>query len=247
MKVWKLSRKWALKMRPDPKITIILLTYKRTDLLDARLKELHGYYNKREDVQVLVIDNGSPGISSSSIMQGYLMKGDKWFFSVHRIPENIGFGPAMNKGVEEAKGEIVCLLSDDVRIYGDFVSRVIAMMEVMPDSILAAEIVNWPAGWNQFGATPTFPYLQGYFLAMKKETFNKVGGFDERFAPYDYEDVDFSYTAQKLKLSLKQIALPLEHLAAGTIGYSDERMDHTCRMRALFAEKWGLPNEPKRP
>ena len=234
-------------MRPDPKISIILLSYSRTDLLSARLKELHNYYRNNDEIQILVVDNGSPGISSSSITQPYQMTDDGWFFSVHRIPENIGFGPAMNKGVEEARGEIVCLLSDDVRIYGDFISRVVAMMEVQPDSILAAEIVDWPAGWNQFGATPTFNYAQGYFMAMRKEVFVQVGGFDARFAPYDYEDCDFSYRAHKLGIPLRQIALPLQHMAAGTIGYNDERMDHTCRMRALFAEKWGLPNVPERP
>jgi len=234
-------------MRPDPKISVILLSYSRTDLLSARLKELHNYYRNDDEIQILVIDNGSPGINSSSITQPYQMMDNNWFFSVHRIPENIGFGPAMNKGVEQARGEIVCLLSDDVRIYGEFISRVQSTLIAYPEGIVAADIVDWPAGWNQFGATPTFNYIQGYFMAMKKETFEYIEGFDDRFAPYDYEDVDFSYRAQKLKIPLIKTALPLQHLAAGTIGYSDERMDHTCRMRALFAEKWGLPNIPERP
>jgi GT2 family glycosyltransferase len=175
------------------------------------------------------------------------MMDDNWFFSVHRIPENIGFGPAMNKGVEQARGEIVCLLSDDVRIYGEFISRVKSTLIAYPEGIVAADIVDWPAGWNQFGATPTFNYIQGYFMAMKKETFEYIEGFDGRFAPYDYEDVDLSYRAHKLNIPMMKVALPLQHLAAGTIGYSDDRMDHTCRMRALFAEKWGLPNIPERP
>ena len=234
-------------MRLDPKISVILLSYSRTDLLSARLKELHNYYRNDDEIQILVIDNGSLGINSSSITQPYQMMDYEWFFSVHRIPENIGFGPAMNKGVVEARGEIVCLLSDDVRIYGDFISRVKSTLIAYPKGIVAADIVDWPAGWNQFGATPTFNYIQGYFMAMKKETFDHVGGFDDRFAPYDYEDLDFSYRAQKLNVPIIKVVLPLQHLAAGTIGYSDERMDHTCRMRALFAEKWSLPNVPERP
>lgn len=234
-------------MRPSPQVSVILLSYTRMDLLSERLKELHRYYAKRADVQILVIDNGSPGISLSSITQPYLMKGDDWFFSLHRIPENIGFGPGMNKGVEEARGEIVCLLSDDVHIYGDFIGKVSSALLAFPEGIVAAELVDWPAGWNQFGATPTFSWIQGFFMAMKKETFDKIGGFDDRFAPYDYEDVDFSYQAHKLNLPLIKTALPIKHLVAGTIGYSDERMDHTCKMRALFADKWGLPNVPERP
>lgn len=234
-------------MRPDPKISVILLSYSRTDLLSARLKELHNYYRNDDEIQILVIDNGSPGINSSSITQPYQMMDDSWFFSVHRIPENVGFGPAMNKGVEQARGEIVCLLSDDVRIYGEFIARVKSTLIAYPEGIVAADIVDWPAGWNQFGATPTFNYIQGYFMAMKKETFEHVEGFDDRFVPYDYEDVDLSYRAQKLNVPMIKVALPLQHLAAGTIGYSDERMDHTCRMRALFAEKWSLPNVPERP
>jgi len=170
-----------------------------------------------------------------------------WFFSVHRIPENVGFGPGMNKGVEEARGEIVCLLSDDVQIYGDFTMAVNSRLQAFPEGIIAAELVDWPAGWNQFGAIPTFSWVQGFFMAMRKETFDKIGGFDERFAPYDMEDVDFSYRAHKLNIPLIKTALPIKHLVASTIGYSDERYDHTCRMRALFAEKWNLPNVPERP
>lgn len=235
-------------MRPSPKISVILLSYNRTDLLSARLKELQRWYAKRADIQILVVDNGSPGISSSSITQPYQMSADNgWFFSVHRIPENVGFGPGMNKGVKEARGEIVCLLSDDVQIYGDFIMAVNSRLQAFPEGIIAAELVDWPAGWNQFGATPTFSWIQGFFMAMRKETFDKIGGFDERFAPYDMEDVDFSYRAHKLNIPLIITALPIKHLVASTIGYSDERYDHTCRMRALFAEKWNLPNEPERP
>ncbi len=235
-------------MKPSPKFTVVLLSYNKPELLSARLKELHRYYAKRAEVQILVIDNGSPGISSSSVTQSYQIDADSsWFFSVHRIPENVGFGPGMNKGVEQARGEIICLLSDDVQIYGDFIGRVDGILFTYPEGIVAAELVDWPAGWNQFGATPTFNWVQGFFMAMRKETFDKVGGFDARFAPYDFGDVDFSYRAHKLNIPFIKTALPIKHLVAGTIGYSDERYDHTCRMRALFAEKWNLPNEPERP
>jgi predicted glycosyltransferase involved in capsule biosynthesis len=92
------------------------------------------------------------------------------------------------------------------------------------------------------------PYPAGHFLACARTTWKKIGGFDERFVPHDYEDVDIGMTCCELEMTLIEKGdLPIEHMVAGTIGYSPERMENTVLQRKRFAEKWGLPNVPERP
>jgi GT2 family glycosyltransferase len=84
---------------------------------------------------------------------------------------------------------------------------------------------------------------------MYRTAWDILGGFDKRFTPHDYEDVDLGMRIGKsndFSLILRD-DLPLRHNPASTIGYTDERFEHTVKMRALFAEKWGLSNEPERP
>jgi len=235
-------------MAIEDNFQIILLTYKRHDLLTARLAELRRFYYNRPDVNLLVVDNGSPDPKIHMILQSYNEdRGGVWDNRTIRIPENIGFGPAMNHGVEQSAGKYIFLLSDDVRITGNFVNEIKLDLFAYPDGIICNEVVNWPAGWNQFGLKPVIHYPQGYFLAFTRDVWEKLGGFDERFVPYDYEDVDLGYRAKLMGIPIVQSSAPVIHDAAGTIGYSPERMEHTVRMRALFAKKWNLPNVPERP
>lgn len=236
--------------------TIVLLTYRRPDLLEARFNELFNFYRKRRQVELLIIDNGSEGVATRLATDSCRMKNDEyarkhdsadsWFVTIRRIEKNIGFAHGMNHGLRHAFGKIIHLLSDDVRVYGDFITEMDHMLSVDSNTVYAAEIINWRAGWNVFG-DQKINYPAGYYMAAHRDIWRLLDGLDERFVPYDYEDVDLGMKAQKAGVPLKAVPLPLEHAAAGTIGYNPQRMEHTIKQRAKFAEKWGLPNIPERP
>jgi len=235
----------------EPKHSILLLTYKRADFVEARVNEIAHFYAPLKDVELIVVDNGSTDTKMNmmfySLAQQASLNDWQMQYWTHRINENIGFGNGWNQSVHLANGEIVHLLSDDVRVFGDFIRPVSAALDNAPWALIGERMINYPAGWNQFGDDMPIAYLMGHYLAMRKETWEKLEGFDERYTPYDYEDVDLSMKAVKAGMPLIQLNLPMEHLAAGTIGYNTERYEHTCKMRAKFAEKWGLENFPKRP
>jgi len=120
--------------------------------------------------------------------------------------------------------------------------------EIQTGLIVGQIMVGANAGWNQFSDI-TIEYLMGHYLAMAREVWDALDGFDtETFHPNDYEDMDLSHRARQAGFSLIAIPdLPIEHLVAGTIGYNPARYEHTVQMRAAFAEKWGLQNIPIRP
>jgi GT2 family glycosyltransferase len=234
--------------------SIIMLTYKRSDLLSKRLAELRSNFAQNKKVECIILDNGSensqiPLVLTSTKMGG-LDRGlgsARWKLRTYRVNENMGFGPGFNYAVMKSDAPTIMLISDDVEIRGDFISPCLEALKEIEVGIVCNEIVDWRAGWNEFGAHKPIRYPAGHFLAMRRETWSALGGFDERFYPYDYEDMDLGMKAKSMKFPLVQIHLPIMHHAAGTIGYSDKRYKHTVKMRKLFAEKWGLENKPEVP
>lgn len=224
--------------------SIVFLTYNKQELIDRRLDEVDRHLIHRDDFEIIAFDNGSEnhGVRLALISRSQI---SKLPLVIHRSDKNLGFGPGFNRAVSYAEGEIVHLISDDVTIYGDFLE---VMGEFGPREVICHHEVRHKAGWNQFGDFH-FPYPNGYYLALYKRSWDILGGFDERFQPHDYEDVDLGmriFKSDDFSL-IERDDLPIRHLPASTIGYGPERFDRTCAMRAIFAEKWELPNEPERP
>lgn len=236
------------------RFSLIFLNYNRLDLAQQRVAEARRYLYGNEDAEIIWVDNGSDSLDCSRLFD----KEGAEFENVRSlgITPNRGFGRGFNSAVELSQGEVVVLNSNDVEIKGDF-------LRMAGDSIYEFCIRGFlvchkahlnSTGWNQFGDT-VFPYAEGYFLAMAKKFWDIIGGFDPIFHPYDYEDIDLSSEFRKIEsiqvnpdARIKSMEmLPIAHAAASTIGYTKERFEHTVKMRALFAEKWHVPNEPERP
>lgn len=236
-----------------PEHSLVVLTYTKPDLIRARAFEVANLYGERDDVEFLIFDNGSNEFSMrlelAALSTAPQLTHRKFGFHVERVEPNVGFGGGWNAAIPSTRGSVIHLLSDDVRITGDIIGAVerAAMSWGGPDWIVGQQRVM-AGGWNQFNGF-TIPYLMGYYLAMPRNVWDRLGGFDaETFHPYDFEDVDLSHRAAKFNVALLTVPdLPLVHEVAGTIGYSPERYEHTVRMRAAFARKHGLRNEPERP
>lgn len=231
----------------EPEISIVILTYNRSDLIDHRLTELGRLPLADERAEIVVLDNGSTDgtpLVLLSAKQNFDRRGI--LMRYERNEQNIGFARGFNLAVGLADSGEIVLLSNDVAVHGNFIPAVKEALSIR-DRIVAREVVSRPAGWNVFGGE-IFPWPNGYFLAMERSVWDQLGGFDGDFYPHDYEDVDLGYRALKGQIDLIELsALPVEHLVAQTVGYTPERYEHTCKMRALFAKKHGLQNYPERP
>ena len=235
-----------------PQHSVLVLTYKKADLIEARIAELTHFFSHRGDIEFVVFDNGSTDPAVKLVVGAASLKyrsDRRWKFE--SVSANMGFGGGWNAAVGCATGDKLYLLSDDVEVYGDFITPVLEKASGLPPGVIVGQqLVHGSAGWNEFGKSPPISYLGGHFLAMDHMTFLRLRGFDDStFHPYDYEDIDLCYRAtQEHGWSLVAIPeLPLRHMVAGTIGYNPERFEHTVKMRARFARKHGLPNMPERP
>lgn len=153
-----------------------------------------------------------------------------------RNPKDLGFLLNSNKGLKKATGDILALISTDVRIHKDVVKDIDMLLNNFQEYkyLVGGRLLDWDTGWN-FG----HPYLEGWFLCTKKDVWKELKYFDEQYAPNDMEDVDLSMKAKSLGYDLFALHEDyLSHTGAQSIGYSPEREAITQKNKKKFEDKW---------
>ncbi len=213
-------------------VSVVIPCFNKWHLTHQLLFDL--YKNCSLIEEVIVVDNGS---TEKEIKDGLA-----WWATTHMLPietitlkENVGFLRAANIGLKAAVEDVVCLVSNDVRVRGDVISF---LHTASRSFIWGGRLLDWDTGWNTFNGK-IFPYLEGWILAADNRAWKELDYFDELFAPNDMEDVDFSTKARNNNFILG--VFPdgyVEHIGAQTIGYGTERENTTIKNKKKFEEKW---------
>jgi GT2 family glycosyltransferase len=216
------------------KISAVITMYNHYDLTHQLLYDI--FNNSRSFDEVVVVDNGSTEVTGLHWWE----ESDLLPLDVIRVTENEGFLRAANRGVRMSHGDLVVLLSNDVRVHGNLGVVAKSTLRIYPNSLLGGKVYQNDTGWNTFNGK-TYPYAEGWCLGFSRSAWDLVGGFDERYAPNDYEDVDLSTMFVAMGSSLVEMAAGLvEHIGAQTISYGSERQALTERNREKFKEKWNI-------
>jgi len=131
--------------------------------------------------------------------------------------ENLRFGAAANRGVELASGELILLLNSDVSPHEDILSYLLPRLKSDVFAVACLEVERHK-GSIIFGGKNTLSFQRGMFIHARAVKFNagktawvtggsglydrakwlEIGGFDSRYYPAYWEDVDLSWQARKL-------------------------------------------------
>lgn len=194
-------------------ISVVIPNYNGESLLNKNIpkviEELNSYVGK---VEVIVVDDAS---SDGSLLA--LEQLEKKYKNLRHIKneKNMGFSSTVNRGVKEAMGEVVLLLNTDVYpqkgflfpLLNNFTNDVFAV-GCMDKSIEGEKIIlrgrglgRWEKGFvmhkrGEVDSSETF-WVSGGSGAFSKELWNKLGGLNELYNPFYWEDIDLSYRAQK--------------------------------------------------
>ena len=106
------------------KISAIVVNWNGRDVLSGCLESLLD--QDYQDVEILVVDNGSEDGSQAMVK--------KEFPAVKLVEneENLGFGPAVNKGFEKAEGDYFIFLNNDLALQPDCLRQLAKLLDSDP-------------------------------------------------------------------------------------------------------------------
>lgn len=189
-------------------VSVIVPVWNGKELLRRNLPTVltaKRYEGNRIEEIILVDDASSDG--SAEFIEEYF----NGQVRIIRAKENRGFSCTVNMGVRMAKGELVCLLNQDVFVSERFLEPVIAHFE--KGKVFAVSLHEKGYGGATGGFREGFfehkgveeksePYItlwvNGGSGVFRRKTWMTLKGFDEElFSPFYWEDIDICYRAQK--------------------------------------------------
>jgi GT2 family glycosyltransferase len=214
-------------------VSIIIPVWNRSHLTKRILEQLreHVFHLNPE---IVIVDNGSTDDTPELLRQWEKSSGMN--IKVKTNVENVGFGPGHNDGINISTGRIFAFVSNDVLIKGDFVTPLVDITQSR--SLVSGRIVDFNSGWNVFNGKQ-INYPEGWFIGCARDLWEELGGWDERYTPCDYEDMDLGM--QCIISGTKMIGgiLPVEHGGFGSSASQlEDRLSITHANRQKFYDKW---------
>jgi GT2 family glycosyltransferase len=201
-------------------ISIIIPNYNGVELLKKNLPAVFSaaaYYHEHsgDRVEVIVSDDGSTD-ESVAFLKEEVGKDQKILLRLVESHKNLGFAPAVNRGVKEAAGEILVLLNSDVSPEKEFLVPLLRhfsddemfavgcldrSIEDDKEKLRGRGIGKWERGFLSHRAgnveSNKTLWASGGSSAFRRSTWEKLGGLYDIYRPFYWEDIDLSYRAQK--------------------------------------------------
>ena len=207
-----------------------------------------------ESYEVIVVDNGSIDGSRELIEDAY-----PWV-RLLKLPENLGFATACNRGIQASKGQYICLLNNDIEVEPDWIAKLYEGMERHPECgmgttkmmFLDQRDTFYNTGdlfhaWSSGGGRgqgekdvgqydteePVFGACAGAGI-YRRELFDSIGIFDEDFFIFA-EDVDLNMRGQLQ--GFQAVYLPeakVYHIGTATVGLYSDRYIYLCKRNDVF-------------
>jgi hypothetical protein len=187
--------------------------------------------------ELIVVDNGSSDGSVGWIGRSFPE------VRLVTLAENVGFAAGNNVGAKSARGGYLAFLNNDAEPQPHWLQSLRKALDAHPHAAIAASkivfmhdpsvvdsagdgLTRWGGGFKRLRGRPASEALEtreifgacGAACLVRREVFEEVGGFDERFFAV-YEDVDLSYRIQLRGYSCLYVpeALVL-HAGSATLG-----------------------------
>ena len=207
-------------MGTDPTFSIVIPTYRRPDALEETLAAILRLEYRPDRYQVIVVDDGADK-DTASIVQRF--RGHGVQLTLEAQPQR-GAARARNRGARLATGEMLLFCDDDMILDPSYLRRQLSARERHGDAVISgtwrfSAMVMEALGRSPFGRYRIalergfqehtgghpladdpdcllMPLLGSGNLALRRDRFWEIGGFDEGFPVAGAEDQDFSMRAR---------------------------------------------------
>ena len=186
-------------------------------------------------------------------------------------PENLGFLRSCNAAALQARGRHLLFLNNDTTVHPDWLAPLVRLADADPQvGMVGAKLLNTDGtlqeaggailsnGWGQpYGAgdDPALPQYNhvrevdvvvGACILVPRRAWDRVGGFDDRYAPAFYEEFDLAFALRDAGMRvLYQPASQVTHHGSNSYG-AEARDRQSLLNHARFCAKWArlLPGQP---
>ena len=186
-----------------------------------------------QQYEIIIVDDASTDDSVAYIEQNWHT------IRIIRNKQNRGFSCTVNRGIQQAKYELVCILNTDMQLPTDYFTVLLPMVsqpnvfgvncaikdpktseivEGRKQAIIRHHKLTYKDLLSEQEEGETM-YLCGGNALICKEKLISLGGYDELFSPFYFEDMDLSLRAkQQGWISLYTARTSCVHQHAATIG-----------------------------
>lgn len=197
-------------------ITFIIPSYNGYNLLRDFLPSLCGIASTEKiDAEIIVVDDASTDNSVDGLKKLALP------VRIVTRDNREGFTKACKEGAENASGSFIFFMNNDMTFedHGEFISPIIRhfgdgdVFAVAPSSLIdwRGELLDetptagrWKKGFLDIPHPGSVPvnerdlfHASGGCMCVRKDRYFELGGFDELFSPFYFEDVDLCWRARK--------------------------------------------------
>lgn len=194
--------------------------------------------------EILVVDNtGDPGYTIEPLPERT---------KIVKAPIRQGYGAGVNLGAGCTRSAYILALNSDLVVYRGQVSALADYLDRHPEVGLVAPLIQDCRGAMQTDAAGHFPrrwggtqerreWRTGAAFMMRRETFEHLGGFDERYFMY-WEDTDLCLRLHHAGLGVAtDDAVIVVHTSGGSDARTSSRYRNAATSRDLFLRRWNYP------
>lgn len=247
-------------MESEPYLSVVMPCWNEVGA--TRQAVDHLFRNTGVPMELLIIDNGS-----TDETPGYLrdLEAARQEVRVVRNRQNTGFPWAVNQGLVRARGDRILIMNNDVLVPPGWLAPLLSALQhpgvgvvgPVTNKISGPQQIRVPYG-EDLAAMESFAqtlareragqgYLAiravGFFLLIRREVMEAVGGFDVTFGQGNFEDDDFCARVQLagFRIRIAQDAF-VHHMGSRTFRGQNVRYQSLMeRNFGILKAKWSLP------
>lgn len=245
-------------MPDEPLVSIIIPAYNQFDYTYHCMESIQKH-SKDVAYEILLADDCSTDLTGD-IEQ--IVTGIRHI----RTENNLRFLRNCNHAAKQATGKYILFLNNDTQVQENWLQPLVDLLEsdasigmtgsklVYPDGhlqeaggILWKDASAWNYGHMQNPEDPEFNYVKeadfisGASIMIRRNLWEQIGGFDERFAPAYYEDADLAFEVRrhgyKVVYQPLSVVVHFEGISNGTDLTSGQKK-YQVENRQKFYDKW---------